>query len=152
MKKTTKAKATPAAPAPVPAKKKKTKAVSSAKVTSPKVAKAAAAAVAPAPAPQVKKAAAPASVGQPRPAIIKIKAQIDIGFGNSLTIRGLGAGLSWDKGISMNCVNDDLWSITLVGVSGPVSFKFLVNDLSWSDGEDYIAQPGDELVLKPTFE
>ncbi len=146
-KKTTKAKTTPALSAPVPAKKK-TKAVSSAKVLSPKVVEAAASAVAPAP--EVKKAASkPAE--QSKPAIIKIKAQIDIGFGNALTIRGSGADLSWDKGLSMNCVNDDLWSITLVGVTGPVTFKFLVNDLTWSAGEDYLAQPGDEVVFVPAF-
>jgi hypothetical protein len=149
MKKTTKAKATPALSAPVPTKKK-AKAVSSAKVLSPKVTKAAAAAVVPAPAPEVRK---PVSqpVEQPKPTIIKIKAQIDVGFGNALTIRGSSAGLSWDKGVSMNCVNDDIWSITLVGVSGPVTFKFLVNDLTWSEGEDFVAQPGDEIILTPTF-
>ena len=151
MKKTTKAKATPASSAPVPAKKK-TKAVSSAKVVSPKVSAAAAAAVA-APAPAVKKQAAVAEKPkqETKPAIIKIKAQIDIGFGNELHLRGTGAGLSWDRGLKMNCANDDIWSITLVGASAPISFKFLVNDLSWSAGEDYIAQPGDEIMLVPTF-
>lgn len=155
MKKSTKAKVTPATSAPVPAKKKTTVA-SSAKVLSPKVAKAAASAVAPvtapvpAPAPEVKKTASlPAE--QPKPTIIKIKAQIDVGFGNALTIRGSGGGLSWDKGRTMNCVNDNLWSFALVGVNGPVMFKFLVNDLTWSAGEDFVAQPGDEIVLLPTF-
>jgi hypothetical protein len=155
MKKITKAKATPALSAPVPTKKK-TKAVSSAKVLSPKVTRAAAAAVVPVPVPEVKKPAsqpvpAPQPVELPKPTIIKIKAQIDVGFGNALTIRGSGAGLSWDKGLSMNCVNDDIWSITLVGVSGSVTFKFLVNDLTWSEGEDFVAQPGDEIILSPTF-
>ena len=162
MKKSTKAKSTPAVSAPVPAKKK-AKAVSSAKVLSPKVAEAAAAAAvipapaatpapaaAPAPAPEVKMTASqPAE--QPKPTIIKIKARIDVGFGNALTIRGSSGGLSWDKGRTMNCVNDDMWSVTLVGVSSPVAFKFLVNDLTWSAGEDFVAQPGDELILGPTF-
>ena len=149
MKKPTKAKATPAVSASNPTKKK-TKAAPSAKVISPKVAKAAASAVAPAPAPEVKKTDAQ-PVAQPKPAIVKIKAQIDVSFGNALTIRGAGPGLSWDKGLPMNCVNDDLWSVTLVGVTSPVTFKFLVNDLTWSAGEDYVAQPGDELSLVPTF-
>lgn len=149
MKKQTKAKATPALSAPVPTKKK-TKSVSSAKVLSPKVAEAAALAVAPAPAPEVKKTASQ-PVEQPKPTIIKIKAQINVGFGNALTIRGSGAGLNWDKGHTMNCVNDDMWSVTLVGVNGPVTFKFLVNDLTWSDGEDFVARPGDEIMLEPKF-
>ena len=177
MKRTTKAKpeaAAPAAAAATPAattpKARKPRAASPATTISPKVAAAAAAAApatpAPAPAPAApsptlapapaapapeakKTSAAPAQPA--RPTIIKIKAQIDVGFGNALTIRGSGAGLSWDKGVQMNCVNDDLWSLTLVGVTGKVAFKFLVNDLTWSSGEDYVAQPGDEIILVPAF-
>jgi hypothetical protein len=33
----------------------------------------------------------------------------------------------------------------------PVVFKFLVNDLSWSAGEDYTVAPGAKVVLTPTF-
>jgi len=129
--------------------RKRTKTKSSAEVISPRVAAAAAAAVAPAP--EVKKPAVSESKPVARQSVTKIKAQIDIGFGNELFIRGNSAGLSWDKGIQMNCVNDDMWSFTLVGVTGPVAFKFLVNDLTWSAGEDYVVQPGDDFVIQPTF-
>jgi hypothetical protein len=80
-----------------------------------------------------------------------ITAQIDIGFGNALYIRGEGPGLSWDRGTLMNCVADDQWQITLPESARPVIFKFLVNDLSWSAGEDYTAAPGVKLTLAPTF-
>jgi len=129
--------------------RKSTKAKSSAEVISPKVAAAAAAAVAPAP--EVKKPVIPAPKPAAQQTITKIKAQIDIGFGNELFIRGNAGGLSWDKGIQMNCVNDDLWTFTLVGVAGSIAFKFLVNDLTWSAGEDYVVPAGTDLVIKPTF-
>ena len=129
--------------------KAKTSAKTGAEVISPRVAAAAAAAVAPAP--EVKKPVIPAARPAPQQPVTKIKAQIDIGFGNELFIRGNAAGLSWDKGIQMNCVNDDMWTFTLVGAAGPIAFKFLVNDLTWSAGEDYVVQPGADFVVQPTF-
>jgi len=134
MKKATTIKTTPATPAPVPAKK----AASSAK---PKVAKA-----------PKSLPVSPASVAKtPAGALTTITAQIDIGFGNTLYVRGDGPGLSWEKGVVMDCVVDDKWSISLSGVGAPVVFKFLVNDLTWSAGDDYVVNPGSELAVVPTF-
>ena len=99
-----------------------------------------------------KKAAAPAV----KPVAAKkvattITAQIDIGFGNLLYIRGEGPGLSWDQGLPMKCVADNQWQVVLAESARPVVFKFLVNDLSWSAGEDYTAEPGSSVTLVPTF-
>jgi hypothetical protein len=128
----TKTKTTPATPAPIPAKK----------VNSPVKAKA----------PAKPKAAAPAVKSSgPTSVLTTITAKIDIGFGNKLWIRGDGPGLSWEKGLVMDCVADDKWSIALSDAGAPVVFKFLVNDLSWSTGDDYIAQPGATLAVAPTF-
>lgn len=136
MKKATTTKTTPATPAPVPAKK----AAISAK---PKAAKA----------PLASPVFTPPAVKTPTwsEAQTTITAQIDIGFGNTLYIRGDGPGLSWEKGVVMDCVIDDKWSISLSGVGAPVVFKFLVNDLTWSAGDDYVVNPGSELAVVPTF-
>ena len=136
MKKATTTKTTPATPAPVPAKKP----ASAAKPKSAKAPKA----PSPSPAPAVK----PPSASD---ALTTITAHIDIGFGNTLYIRGDGPGLSWEKGVVMDCVIDDKWSISLPGVTAPVVFKFLVNDLTWSAGDDYVVSPGSDLVVVPTF-
>jgi hypothetical protein len=80
-----------------------------------------------------------------------IHASIDIGFGNTLYVRGEGAGLSWDAGIAMECVSDDQWSLSLPGTSKAITYKLLVNDLSWSIGPDYVAEPGSSVSLTPTF-
>jgi hypothetical protein len=78
-------------------------------------------------------------------------AQIDIGFGNILYVRGSGGGLSWDQGLAMANATADQWKITLGKTTKPVTFKFLVNDLTWSAGEDYVVEPGSTITLVPTF-
>ncbi len=103
----------------------------------------------------VKKAASPASkkkavVSTEPPATI-IFAKIDIGFGNHLYIRGEAPGMSWDDGIAMDCVGAGLWTISVKNATAPVVFKLLVNDLSWSTGPDFVAQPGQSLTLEPSF-
>lgn len=81
---------------------------------------------------------------------IKITAQVDVGFGNELTIRGAGAGLSWNYGTPMACMGADQWTITLE-TDELVLFKFLVNDVTWCFGEDYIAKPGENVNVTPLF-
>jgi hypothetical protein len=136
-------------------------------------------AVAPAKAPVKKKASettsapvarattqAPVSVATPSSAVVGtptikaietkkvatvISARIDIGFGNLLHVRGEGPGLSWDKGVAMNCRDGDHWELTLSDAARPYVFKFLVNDLSWSTGADYTVAAGHSVTLTPEF-
>lgn len=74
-----------------------------------------------------------------------------IGIGNKLYIRGEGPGLSWDRGLVMDCSAADTWTATLKGASAPVVFKVLVNDLTWSTGNDYVVEPGQSVTITPTF-
>ena len=102
--------------------------------------------------PAAKKKATPAVTRvATTPVVTKITAQIDVGFGNALYIRGDGPGLSWDKGVLMDCVTDHEWQFVAAESARPIVFKFLVNDLSWSAGEDYTAAAGSKVTLKPTF-
>jgi hypothetical protein len=80
-----------------------------------------------------------------------ISAKIDIGFGNHLYLRGTGPGLSWERGIAMDCVGTGLWTVTVKQATAPVAFKLLVNDLSWSTGEDFVAEPGQSITVTPLF-
>ena len=80
-----------------------------------------------------------------------ITAKVDVGFGNTLHIRGDGPVLSWDSGLPLDCYADSEWSITLSGASAPVVFKFLVNDQTWSTGENYVVEAGSSVVLEPSF-
>lgn len=81
----------------------------------------------------------------------KITALIDVGFGNTLYIRGDGPGLSWEKGVPLGSEGHDKWSISLGESGRPVLFKFLINDVSWSAGEDYTVAPGTSITITPVF-
>jgi hypothetical protein len=152
MKKTkTKAAVTPApafkaAPAPKAVALKPTTKAAPKAVAKPTPKKKAPAAPAPA------KAAAPVPKPvAPAPLVTVITAHIDIGFGNTLYIRGQGPGLSWDRGIPLECADDDAWTVTLPETARPIICKLLVNDLTWSAGSDYVVQPGSTVSLQPTF-
>ena len=95
-------------------------------------------------APAVKKTA-------PKAIVTTISARIDVGFGNTVYLRGEGPGLTWDRGVVMECVGDAQWTLALRESALPVVFKFLVNDEVWSVGEDYVAKPGASAVFTPVF-
>ncbi len=80
-----------------------------------------------------------------------IVAKIDVGFGNALYVRGEGPGLSWDKGLVMDCVADSEWTVTISDALAPIVFKFLVNDITWCAGNDYVVEPGGSITIEPTF-
>jgi len=110
-------------------------------------------------APATKSAAAPAKKSAPAkkapavtavPPATYISAKIDIGFGNLLYLRGEGPGISWDKGLLMECSNGAIWTATIPGAT-TIVFKVLVNDLSWSIGKDYVVEPGQSVTIIPTF-
>jgi len=142
MKKSTKSEKTPApatkpaapapkAAAPVPAAKKSTVAPKIKEPSAP--------------------VAAPAVVAKPKGARVTIVAEIDVGFGNFVTIRGEEPALHWGKGLHLGNISEGKWEIVLTSVEKPFEFKFLVNDLNWSVGENFTASPGDTLTLSPGF-
>jgi hypothetical protein len=85
-----------------------------------------------------------------RPATV-INARIDVGFGNALFLRGDGPGLSWDKGIALDCLASDHWSVSIKGAVQPVVFKLLINDERWSAGADFVAEAGRETTVTPAY-
>ena|ERR1019366_5102644 len=102
-------------------------------------------------APRIKKAAAPATVTKPRGSRVTLIAKTDVGFGNTLFVRGDGAGLSWEKGTALDCSSDDTWTLVLPVVEKPFAFKLVLNDTIWSTGGDYTAAPGDTVTVTPSF-
>lgn len=93
----------------------------------------------------------PSSQAEPSSVTTTIVAAIDVGFGNQLTLRGAGPGLTWERGVPMECVADDRWAITLPETAHPIVCKFLLNDSIWCAGEDYTVLPGSSVVLSPVF-
>lgn len=123
----------------------KTKALTPAKKTATTVKKKTAVA------PAAKKAKAVAAPAAPKVLVTTISALVDVGFGNTLFVRGEGAGLSWEQGVPMNCVADAEWTINLSGATSPVAFKFLLNDETWCLGADYTLTPGKVGAFTPEF-
>ena len=97
-------------------------------------------------APAKKKAAKKKSVAK-----TTIIARVDVGFGNSLYLRGEGAGLSWDKGVELDNASPYEWSFTTTKATGDVAFKFLINDEIWSESDDIVVAKGGTSITSPTF-
>ena len=100
----------------------------------------------------VKKAAAPKKAAPKKAASqTSIIASVDVGFGNTLYVRGEGAGLSWEKGTALKNITPYEWGFASKKGSGPVTFKFLINDILWAEGEDLTVAAGGKSVSSPTF-
>jgi len=82
--------------------------------------------------------------------VTTIEAKVDVGFGNKLFVRGEGAGLSWDQGVPLKCIDPQTWQLS-VPASDKVKFKLLLNDSVWAKGEDLVAAPGQRLQVAPAF-
>jgi hypothetical protein len=104
--------------------------------------------LAPTPAPAAAPAVKPAAA---MPVLTTITARIDVGFGNALFVRGEGPGLSWETGLPMECVQNDLWRVVLAESVRAFTFKFLINDTTWSAGPDFTAACGTSVTLTPEF-
>ncbi len=92
-----------------------------------------------------------ASVVASKPLETIISVKVDVGFGNQVYLRGEGPGLSWEKGVPADCAASDLWTLALKDAAKPVRFKVLVNDATWSTGEDYEVAPGQRVTFTPAF-
>ena len=139
------------AKSPAPAKKKPAVKAAAPAAKPEKPAKAVAKPVAAPVAKPAKASPSPKTKAKPAAVTTTIVAAVDVGFGNHLTLRGTGPGLSWETGLPLECVADDRWSITLPETSQPIVCKFLRNDSDWCAGEDYTVLPGSSVVLSPTF-
>ncbi|HTB63419.1 MAG TPA: hypothetical protein VK737_07505 [Opitutales bacterium] len=107
-----------------------------------------------APAPAKKPTAAPIkkpAVKKPTGKKTTIIARIDVGWGNSVYLRGIGGGLSWDVGVLMDNLKKDEWTWACPAGDGPITFKFVRNDAHWALGPDHIAVPGETSITTPQF-
>jgi hypothetical protein len=82
--------------------------------------------------------------------VTTIEARVDVGFGNNLYVRGEGAGLSWDHGVPLKCIDPHTWQLS-VPASDELKYKLLLNDTVWAQGDDLVATPGQRLQVAPKF-
>lgn len=98
--------------------------------------------------------AAPIATPAAKPArkpVTVVKAKVNVGFGNTVYIRGQGCGLSWDKGIPLVCLDASSWVWSTDKANEKISFKLLVNDQVWAQGADLVAAPGEQVEAAPVF-
>ena len=94
----------------------------------------------------------PATKAAPKKVVkTPVIARVDVGFGNSLYIRGEGAGLSWDKGVVLENISPYEWSFSSTTAKGDVTFKFLINDELWAEGENITVAKGGTSISSPIF-
>lgn len=80
-----------------------------------------------------------------------IVAKINVGWGNSIYIRGEGGCLNWDMGVPMICSGEDRWVWCCHEDEAPHMFKFLRNDQDWALGENQVMSGADITVCNPVF-
>lgn len=84
------------------------------------------------------------------PQLTTVVARVDVGWGNSVYIRGEGGGLSWNRGILMDWSNDS-WTWSTTSADNGLTFKFLLNDEIWAEGENLTVPCGGTSISTPTF-
>lgn len=75
----------------------------------------------------------------------------DVGFGNTLTIRGQGAGLSWDKGIQLKNVKPNEWVWETNATFAIAEFKVLINDRIYETGPNHPIKCDAKIQYTPRF-
>lgn len=83
--------------------------------------------------------------------LTRIIVKYNVGWGNQLFIRGIGAGLNWQKGVLMQCVGEDEWLWEQLVSKGGLKFKVLVNDEIWNIDEDSSVEAGETVIFHPNF-
>lgn len=92
-----------------------------------------------------------AAGGKPLPKVTTFVAHSEIGWGNSLYLRGEGSPeLSWERGVLMKW-EDGAWVYSTTSAHSPVCFKFLVNDHAWAEGNNQHVEPGATSITSPRF-
>lgn len=81
----------------------------------------------------------------------KITIKHDVGFNNFITIRGKGANLSWDQGITLKNTAPDTWVWESNAPFTAIEFKILINDNQWENGENKTLKNGSTLEYTPYF-
>lgn len=83
--------------------------------------------------------------------LTRIIINYDVGFNNSLYIRGQGANLNWEKGIQLKNTKSDEWVWETECAFANAEFKILINDKTFETGPNHSLQYGSKITYKPQF-
>jgi len=82
-----------------------------------------------------------------------IRVYYDVSYGNSIYVRGSTHPLSWNSGLqaTYNPQNIWIWETSDIAESTTFEFKPLINDSTWSQGNNYWMRGGMVVEIYPTF-
>lgn len=83
--------------------------------------------------------------------ITRLIVKYDVGYPNSIFLRGKGANLSWEKGIPLKNVKPDEWIWETDQQFESCEFKVLINDRSYEIGENHRLTCGESTLHRPKF-
>jgi len=86
------------------------------------------------------------------PAVTRLSALVDAGWGHSIAVRGDTEPLDWDLGWPAYPVDDGRWMLVTTELPpGPFAYKYLLDDVSWQQGDDLSGQGGQDHEDEPVF-
>lgn len=100
-----------------------------------------------------KKASSKTAAKKPtaKKSVTTIVVKYDVGMGNNLVLRGDSPGLSWNTGTTMENLDAETWRWTTSKARSVFEVKFLINDTTWSQGENESVKPGTTSGFAPRF-
>ncbi|MGB9377230.1 MAG: alpha-amylase family glycosyl hydrolase [Mycobacteriales bacterium] len=83
----------------------------------------------------------------------RVRVHYNVGLGNSIAIRGDTYPFSWNYGRGARNLAPDLWEFELERIPAGQSFQFkpLINDQTYSTGNNYVGTGGSTIDVYPTF-
>lgn len=89
----------------------------------------------------------------PARTLTTIRVHYNVGLGNSISVRGDTNPFSWTQGIAARNTASDVWEYQLERIPAGQTFQFkpLINDTTWSAGNNYVGTGGQTLDIYPTF-
>lgn len=85
--------------------------------------------------------------------VTKVRVHYNVGPGNSIAIRGNTYPFTWTYGRGARNLGPDLWEFELERIPSGQTFEFkpLINDQTYSTGNNYIGTGGSTMDIYPTF-
>lgn len=94
-----------------------------------------------------------ASYTPPARNVTTIRVHYDVGLGNDMYLRGDSYPLTWDIGRKMLNVSSDVWVYETERIPAGASFEFkpMINNTTWSSGNNFVGTGGQVNDIYPTF-
>jgi hypothetical protein len=88
-----------------------------------------------------------------RSGLMPIRVHYNVGLGNRISVRGDTDPFRWDCGIDARNTASDVWEFQLKRIPAGRTFQFkpLINDTTYSTGDNYVVTGGKTLDIYPVF-